>query len=95
MGRTLSKIPYYDTDHALLDYLNDARAAKYIALGTASAVRSKDGKIRRLIRIGRARTYGSAAASIASMRGAASRTTQRVTSSSGELIAPPWVREHR
>lgn len=92
---SVSKIPYYDSDHTLLGFLNEAKCAKYIADGVATAVRSKDGQIRRLYRLARERVYGTVGAAIAAMHGAASRNTERLRGEGGTLIAPPWIREHK
>jgi hypothetical protein len=91
----VSQIPYYDSDHTLLGYLNEAKCAKYIADGVATAVRSRDGQVRRLYRRTRERVYGTVGAAIAAMHGAASKNTERLRNDGGVLIAPPWIREHR
>lgn len=91
----MSQIPYYDSDHALLSYMSEAKCEEYLAAGTARAVRSKNGSLRRLYRLPRVRPYGTAGAAVAAMHGAASRTTERIRNDVGILISPPLIREHR
>ena len=88
-------VPYYDADHTVLAYLSENKAARYEAAGTATAVRTKAGRIVRLYRRTAARTYPSVAAAITAMHAGASQTTTRVRDAAGVQIAPPQHREHR
>lgn len=85
------QIPYYDSDRkTLLEFLSDVKCERFLATGVASAVRSKNGIIRRLYRLPRERTYLSAGY----IHAAANRMTDRVQFEDGNKAAP-WVLQHR
>lgn len=90
-----SQIPYYGPDHRLLATLSSAKAERYVAQGTARAIRARDGTIRRLYRLSTERVHSSIGAAVGSMHAAASQTTQRLQYGDDGLTAAPWVREHR
>lgn len=88
-------IPYYDSDHKLIDMLSEKKAERYLAAGTAKAIRTKSGRIVRLYRRTSERTYPSEAAAVRAMHASASQYTTRMRNDWGTIIAPPLHREHR
>lgn len=89
------QIPYYDSGHRLLAMLSEQKAERYVAQGTAFAVRAKGGTIRRLYRRSTDRVYGSIGAAVGAMHAGPSQTTRRLRYGDDALNAPPWVRDHR
>jgi len=100
----MSQIPYYDSDahETLLNFVSEATAKRYIAEGTARAVRRCKGQIARLYRIGRELVPRTAREGIACLSAAASRTTRPVRADrsckqhlTGQLLGNSvTVREH-
>ena len=92
----MHKIPYYDTDERLIDFLTPAKADSYLSGGYARAIRSgKNGPIRRIYRMNRERAYIHPAAAIMAAQAAASGTTERVRNDNGVVISGPEYRQHR
>ncbi len=63
--------------------------------GTATAIRAKDGAIRRLYRRSTDRVYGSIGAAVGAMHAGPSQTTRRLHYGDDNYIAPQQIREHR
>lgn len=86
------QVPYYRADHALIDFVSEKKAERYVAEGVASAIRSR-GRIVRIYHIARERVYTSLSDLLRAMAGAAS-TTERLRVD-GTHIAGPHVRQHK
>jgi hypothetical protein len=89
------QIPYYDSDHRLITMLSQAKAERYFAQGTATAIRANDGAIRRLYRRTTERVFGSISAAVGAMHEAANQTTRRLRYGDEDFVAPHLIREHR
>ena len=90
----LNQIPYYDSGHRLIAMVSRVTAERYVAQGTATAVRASNGMIRRLYRRSMERVFGSAHDAVACIHGA-SQTTRRLCYGDDDFKAQPLIREHR
>ena len=90
-----TQVAYYDSGHRLIAMLSRSKAEQYVARGTATAIRAKDGTIRRLYRRTTERVYGSIDGAVRAMHAGPSQTTRRLRYGDDDYIAPDLIREHR